>query len=86
MKDLAREIKAPLFELSQINRESEKFDAPRLSSLADSSSIENDADIVLFLHRAKDCTEAIIAKHRHADTGKVELAFNGPQTRFEDND
>lgn len=84
LKDLAREINAPILELCQINRESEKNNEPRLSHLAESSTIENDADIVLFLHRTKEGTDAIIAKHRHGDTGKVGLRFNGPQTRFED--
>ncbi|HJN09776.1 MAG: DnaB-like helicase C-terminal domain-containing protein [Pirellulaceae bacterium] len=84
LKDLAREINAPILELCQINRESEKNNEPRLSHLSESSTIENDADIVLFLHHTKSGTDAIIAKHRHGDTGTVPLSFNGPQTRFEE--
>jgi len=84
LKDLAREIDAPLLELCQLNRASEQSEEPKLSHLAESASIENDADIVLFLHRVNDGTNAIVAKHRHDRIGKVKLTFNAVRTRFEE--
>lgn len=92
LKSLARELNVPILLLAQLNRESAKDDrVPRLTDLRDSGSIEQDADVVLFLHRRDDDTyaadggavvELIIAKHRNGPTGSVKLSWHDRQTRF----
>lgn len=93
LKQIARDLDVPVVALSQLNRESAKRSdlRPRLSDLRDSGAIEQDADVVILLYRediAKDKenpdgkAEMIIAKNRHGETGKVDLTFNGPTTRF----
>ncbi len=66
---------------------------PRLSDLRDSGSIEQDADVVMFIHREdkyKDesdrtnIAEILIEKHRNGETGKIELIFNDKKATFED--
>lgn len=75
--------------LAQVNRDSEKGEKPRpprLHDLADSGQIERDADTVGLLHRDKDNPSdalLIIAKQRDGETGQVKMYFNGPLTRFE---
>ncbi len=91
LKALAREFDVPVLALAQLNRatENQSQSRPRLSNLRDSGAIEQDADLVVLLHRAEEngqlsnVTEAIIAKHRHGRTGTVRLAFNAELTRFE---
>lgn len=89
LKALAKELRVPILALSQLNRESVKDEQPRrprLSDLRDSGSIEQDADIVLFLHRpvpAEPLTELIIAKHRAGPVGTVNLLWNERCTRFD---
>ena len=94
LKQIARDLDVPVVALSQLNRESAKRSdlRPRLSDLRDSGAIEQDADVVMLLYRediAKDKevrdgkAELIIAKNRHGETGKVDLTFNGPITRFD---
>lgn len=86
MKNLARELKIPVIVLSQLNRavESRADRIPQLSDLRDSGSIEQDADIVMFLSREdqynpdtdrKGVADLIVAKHRNGPTGRYELAF-----------
>lgn len=96
LKQLARELKIPVLALSQLSREVEKTDdkRPVLANLRGSGSIEQDADIVLFLHRddafiknKKDENtiseaELIIAKNRQGMTGVVEFAFEKNIGRF----
>lgn len=95
-KQIARDLDVPVVALSQLNRESAKRSdlRPRLSDLRDSGAIEQDADVVILLHRediAKDKdvgerdgkAEMIIAKNRHGETGKIDLKFNGKTTRFD---
>jgi replicative DNA helicase len=87
LKTLARELKIPVLALVQLNREAQGIE-PRLSHLRDSGSIEQDADVVLFVHRdgdAQDQAKLLIAKHRHGQTGRIALNWNGQQTRFSDN-
>lgn len=93
LKSLARELNVPILLLAQLNRESAKDDRrPRLTDLRDSGSIEQDADVVLFLHRGDDVeasdggvvVELIIAKHRNGPTGTVKLSWHDRQTRFAD--
>ena len=92
-KIMAKEMNVPILLLSQLSRESEKQKRrPILSDLRDSGSIEQDADIVLFLHRNSDEEmengdrqaqhECIIAKNRHGEVGLIPLDFDGAYTRF----
>jgi replicative DNA helicase len=89
LKAFAKELRIPILMLSQLNRESAKPDKPRrpqLSDLRDSGSIEQDADIVLFLHREdpdEPVTDLIIAKHRNGPVGTVKLTWFEQQTRFD---
>ena len=93
LKILAKELNVPVIALSQLSRatESRADHRPMLSDLRESGSIEQDADIVMFLHREdyydketekKNVTEVIIAKNRHGETGTVELAWLGKYTKF----
>lgn len=91
LKGLARELDVPVLALSQLNRSVEQRGGrPRLSDLRDSGSIEQDADVVLFIHREKDETnnekqsmsEILIEKHRNGATGKVDLYFDSKRTSF----
>jgi len=87
MKNLARELHIPIILLSQLSREIEKRQdkKPILSDLRESGAIEQDADIVMFLHRPDSespDTELLIAKQRNGPTGKVNLVFDGKYTKF----
>ena len=91
LKLLAKELNVPVMALSQLSREAEKNDRPMLSNLRESGAIEQDADIVLFLHapRKEEESEApekvmecIIAKHRSGATGKVKLVWMSAYTKF----
>ncbi len=93
LKALAREIDVPVLALSQLSRAVEsRGGKPRLSDLRDSGSIEQDADVVMFIHREKDeesnekkdVAEILIEKHRNGPTGKVELYFDAARTSFSD--
>jgi replicative DNA helicase len=94
LKALAKELKVPVITLSQLNRSLEKRDdkKPLMSDLRDSGSIEQDADLILFLHReeyySKDSNdkgraEVIIGKHRNGPTGSIPMVFISEHTRFE---
>lgn len=96
LKTLARELKIPVIALAQLSRQVTGRDDPRpvLSDLRESGSIEQDADLVMFLHRPDyyrqnqddfeptNITELIIAKHRHGPVGKIELYFHPELLRF----
>ncbi len=97
LKILAKELDVPVITLSQLSRASEtRTDhRPVLSDLRDSGSIEQDADIVMFLYRdeyynkdsdKKNIAECIIAKYRNGSTGTVELGWRGEFTKFMDID
>ncbi len=96
LKNLARELDVPVLALSQLSREVEKRGGrPRLSDLRDSGSIEQDADVVMFIHREdkyKDeaertnIAEILIEKHRNGETGKVDLYFNDKKATFQNMD
>ncbi len=89
LKELARELEVPVLAISQLSREPEKRTSsiPRLSDLRESGSLEQDADVVLFIHRPKEGAvglpsnqvNIIIAKHRNGPIGSVELDFD-PET------
>ena len=102
LKGLAKELDIPILALSQLNRGVESREGlegkrPQLSDLRESGAIEQDADMVLFVHRPEyyrifqddkgrdlhGMAEIIIAKHRKGATGDVLLTFRGEYTRFE---
>lgn len=92
LKSLARELSIPVIAVSQLNRsvEAREGHKPRMSDLRESGSIEQDADVIILLHRDKyydsekdDTAELIIAKQRNGPTGIVKLAFRSHFMRFE---
>ena len=102
LKGLAKELNIPILALSQLNRGVESREGlegkrPQLSDLRESGAIEQDADMVLFVHRPEyyhiyqddngrdlhGMAQIIIAKHRKGATGDVLLTFRGEFTRFE---
>ena len=94
LKTLARELNIPIIALSQLSRASEKRidKRPLLSDLRDSGAIEQDADIVMFIHREeyydrenpdlKGKAELILAKHRSGEVGTINLHFQANITKF----
>jgi replicative DNA helicase len=99
LKCLARELKVPIICLSQLNRQVEvgrEPQRPRLSNLRESGAIEQDADVVLFIHRdevymkpddpeletKRGLADVIVAKQRNGPTGDFQLAWFGKFTRF----
>ncbi len=97
LKALARELNIPVVVLSQLNRaaESREGHRPRMSDLRESGSIEQDADVVMLLHREDyyrrgepdyedtQIAEVIIAKQRNGPTGTVKLMFMEERAKFE---
>jgi len=93
LKLIARELNVPVIALSQLSRsvESRSPQIPQLADLRESGSIEQDADIVMFIYREayynpeterENITDLFIAKHRNGPTGKVELYFHPERLRF----
>lgn len=92
LKQLAREIDVPVIALSQLSRAVEqRRGRPRLSDLRDSGSIEQDADVVMFIHREdkmnqdaeqNNIAEILIEKHRNGPVGKIDLYFDDKRTSF----
>ncbi|OGI82127.1 replicative DNA helicase [Candidatus Nomurabacteria bacterium RIFCSPLOWO2_12_FULL_44_11] len=92
LKSLAKELDVPVLALSQLSRAVEsRGGKPRLSDLRDSGSIEQDADVVMFIHRddkgkeeseKTNIAEILIEKHRNGPTGKIELFFDQKSTTF----
>lgn len=94
LKTLAKELKIPILALAQLNRatETRTGNKPMLADLKDSGSIEQDADLVMFIHRPeyyikddpdlKGKAELIIAKNRHGDTPNINLLFQHNITKF----
>ncbi len=95
LKGLARELDVPVIALAQLSRavESRQSHTPMLSDLRESGSIEQDADIVMFIYREelydpdterKNIADLIVAKHRNGPTGTVHLRFSNKNARFDD--
>ncbi len=93
LKSMARELNVPVLALSQLSREVDKRDnkRPRLSDLRESGSIEQDADVVMFIYRKdrinpaveeENITDIMIEKHRNGPTGIVQLKFDAQKTSF----
>ena len=94
LKQLAKELSIPVIALSQLSRQPERRSRdhrPQLADLRESGSIEQDADVVVFIYRDelyddetadKGIAELIIAKHRNGETGTVKLVFLGDTTKF----
>lgn len=94
LKGMARELDVPVIALSQLSRAVEqRRGRPRLSDLRDSGSIEQDADVVMFIHREdmmgsrgadekNNVAEILIEKHRNGPVGKVDLLFDDEKTTF----
>ena len=89
LKNLARELKVPVLALSQLSRAIEQRGGdkkPQLSDLRDSGSIEQDADVVMFLYRPNDDDrenfKLLLAKHRNGPTGEISLFFKADRTKF----
>jgi replicative DNA helicase len=97
LKNLARELDIPIVVLCQLNREAEK-ERPNLSSIRDSGSIEQDADVVMFLHRERESnkkaeqtqqdqggskTSLILSKQRNGPVGTIDLVFVPQYAKFE---
>ena len=95
LKALARELNVPILALSQLSRavEARSDKRPMLSDLRESGSIEQDADVVLFIYREdyyledsdrQNIADVLVAKHRHGSTGNVSLYFRKELTQFRD--
>ena len=95
LKAVARELNVPVIALSQLSRsvESRQIKRPMLSDLRESGSLEQDADIVMFLYREdyydpettnKNITEVIVAKHRNGPVDTIRMFFTKQFTRFND--
>ena len=89
LKNLARELRIPILAAAQLSRAMEtRGGKPRLSDLRESGSIEQDADVVMFLHRedeeSREMVTCSVEKHRNGPTGQSNLYFNGKQVSFFD--
>lgn len=91
LKNLARELKVPVLAVSQLSRavEHRGEKKPQLADLRESGSIEQDADVVMFLYRLEDeimsqirQIKLLIAKHRNGPMGEIDLLFRGDRIRF----
>lgn len=95
LKELARELDVPVLALAQLSRavESRQSHVPQLSDLKESGSIEQDADIVMFIYRdevydpeseRRGIADIIVAKHRNGPVGEISLGFKASETSFKD--
>lgn len=92
LKNLARELKIPVLAVSQLSRavETRGTRVPQLADLRESGSIEQDADVVMFLYREEEpekwgeqiLTKLLIAKHRNGPLGEIDLIFKGDRIKF----
>jgi replicative DNA helicase len=95
LKTLARELNVPIIALSQLSRavEARSDKRPMLSDLRESGSLEQDADVVMFIYREdyyaedtdrQNIADVLVAKHRHGSTGSISLFFRKELTQFRD--
>ena len=86
LKALAKELRIPVVVSSQLNRNADQRESkkPQLSDLKESGSLEQDADVVLLIHREGRDAEVIIAKNKNGPTGSILMEYNGAQTKFID--
>jgi replicative DNA helicase len=94
LKLMAKDLNVPVIACSQLSRanESRTDKKPMLSDIRESGSIEQDADIVLFLHRQgyyekdkpelQNVAQVIVAKNRHGETKSIEMSWDGKFTKF----
>ncbi len=88
LKNMARELKVPVLACAQLSRaiESRTSRIPQLSDLRESGSIEQEADVVMFLYRPDEENRSeiklLISKHRNGPTGEIDLYFRGERTKF----
>jgi len=88
LKNMARELKVPVLACAQLSRAIEQRTSgiPQLSDLRESGSIEQEADVVMFLYRPdlenRSEIKLLIAKHRNGPTGEVDMYFRGERTKF----
>jgi replicative DNA helicase len=99
LKTLGRELNVPILALSQLSRSVDQRDnkEPKLHDLRESGSIEQDADVVMFIYRKdkerndlpdaeRNATEIIVAKHRNGPLGRVRLQFDAERASFRETD
>ena len=82
------ELHIPIMALAQLNRDADRRALPKASDLRESGTIEQDADVIILMHREKEeqseeC-KVLIEKQRDGATGTVRLWFDGPSTKFTD--
>jgi replicative DNA helicase len=88
LKNMARELRVPVVACAQLSRavEARGEKRPQLSDLRESGSIEQEADLVMFLYREDDDNRSdvklYLAKHRNGPTGEIDLYFRGDRTKF----
>lgn len=86
LKALAKDLRIPVVVSSQLNRNADQRESkkPQLSDLKESGSLEQDADVVLLIHRDGRDAEIIVAKNKNGPTGSISMEYVGAQTRFID--
>lgn len=93
LKCLAKELSIPIILLSQLSRKTENARRPKLSDLRDSGAVEQDADVVLFIHREevdnpdtchKNYADIYVAKNRQGALSRIGVTYHGEQVRFEE--
>ena len=88
LRDTSKRLGVTILALSQLKRQSEDRGQPALSDLRESGAIEQDADVVLLMHRRREgdvleaATKLVVAKNRYGDIGTVRLRFEGAYSRF----
>lgn len=92
LKRLTNELDIPILALAQLNREVKQTEQPQLSHLRDSGSVEQDSNVILFLHEKTDdrypgkiITQLTVAKNREGSTGKIDFTFEKPLMHFSEN-
>lgn len=85
LRQLGKELNAPVLALCQLNRDADDG-APKLRHLRESGDLEQDADIVMFIHKEKDDTQLIVAKHRNGPPGVIRVLWYPKSSRFADVD